>query len=109
MTVSDTERLTTYANATDTEKRLSEAVADELGIAPTYTDERGVEWPLVQCVGQSGRDYAFWLGEYGALGTVTDAKEVWSTAHADSETMVEEDIGTVRDAALAAQDLEEAS
>ena len=109
MTVSETERLTTYADATDTEKRLSEAVAEELSINPTYTDEDGTEWPIVQCVDQYGRDYAFWLDEYGALGTVTDTKETWSTAYAEDGTMIEEDVGSVRDAALAAQDLEETS
>jgi len=109
MTVSDTERLTTYADATDTEKRLSEAVADELGIDPTYTDEDGIEWPIVQCVDQYANSYAFWLDEYGALGTVTDKKEEWSTAYAADGTMIKEDVGDVRDAALVAQELEENS
>jgi len=100
-----TERLTTYADATDTEKRLSKAVADELGIESTYADEDGQEWPIVQNV--SGDDYAFWFEDYGALGTITSEGETWATAHAEDGVMIEEGFDNVRDAALAAQDLEE--
>ena len=108
--VPDTDRIRKYANASDKEKRLSEAVADEVGIDPTYVDEHGVEWPVVQRVGQSGRHYTFWLNHFGAVGTVTQEKEKWSTAHADDGTLIEEDVGSVRDAAaLAAEALEEAS
>jgi hypothetical protein len=107
MTVSDTERLTTYANATDTEKRLSETVADELGIAPTYTDERGVEWPLVQQVDPSIKDYSFWLGDYGGYGTVTNTEESWSVLRSRDGVVVDKNLGDVRDAALVVQDLEE--
>ena len=109
MTVTDTERLTTYANATETEKRLSKIVSDVLDIDHTYTDERGMEWPIVQCVGQSGSEYAFWLDEYGAVGTVTAENQKWWTAYAADGTIIEEDVGSVRDAALAAQELEETS
>lgn len=104
MTVSDTERLTKYADASDTEKRLSETVADELGTDPTYTDERGNEWPIVQRVGS--KSYAFWLDEYGVLGSVGEEEEKWATAHAEDGDLIEEGFDNVRDAALAAADLE---
>ena len=108
MTPTTNEMLDTYANASDTEKRLSKAVADEIDIDPTYTNERGEVWPVVQCVDQSGRHYTFWLNHFGAVGTVTEEKEKWSTAHADDGTLIEEDVGSVRDAAaLAAEVLEE--
>jgi len=102
-----TERLNKYTDASDTEKRLSKAVADELGIDPTYTSDDGREWPIVQRVDNYGDNYAFWLDEYGALGTVNEDGERWATAHAEDGTMIEEGFAHVRDAALAAQDLED--
>lgn len=102
-----TERLTKYTDASDTEKRLSKAVADELGIDPTYTSDDGREWPIVQCVDEYGNDYAFWLDEYGAIGTIGEDGEEWSTAHAEDGAMIEGGFAHVRDAALAAQYLED--
>lgn len=92
---------------TDTEQRLSEAVADALSIAPTYTDERGRERPLVQQVDPSVRHYSFWLDIFGIYGTVTDTEESWNVLRSRDGVVVEKNLGDVHDAALVAQDLEE--
>jgi hypothetical protein len=93
--------------ASDTEKRLSEAVADELDMAPTYTDEWGEVWPLVQQVDPSVNHYSFWLGDYGGYGTVTGTEESWNVLRSRDGVVVDKNLGDVRDAALVVQDLEE--
>jgi hypothetical protein len=106
--MSTSDLLTTYANASEKEQRFSKAVADALDMSSTYTDERGEVWPLVQCIDHEDRTFVFWLGEHGCFGTIFDRTEIWQVVSVkDGTTASNEVFGTVRDAAVAAQELEE--